>query len=386
VLDTPTSFSPDIAAALEEGLSPRELRRTITSQVDVILQDPRIASARRLVLTGSGDSLFAAVAALPAVKRWSRLDAVALSALDFARYEVPLLRSGDVAVTISNSGNSTRTQEAAILARASGIPTIGVTGSRDGPLASLVDHILHRPVARGERVAPQYARVMLNMTEYIASMMALLSFGAALGCRRGGVSGQWRDTILDRISAAIAAIPSAAYALEPSVARVTPGFEGADTVFCLGAGPSRGTADYAAAKFHEQGPINGVSQDLEEWAHLQYFLTLAWKDRAVVIVHAPQGNASDRAEEIVNGIADAGGRAFVVATPGHGKFDRAAYRLDVLPVVDELLTPILFHLPAQLLVLHLAQRAGVSSLPVSRQDAYRLIRHGLMRNSTNGLI
>ena len=73
-----------------------------------------------------------------------------------------------------------------------------------------------------------------------------------------------------------------------------------------------GTARYCAAKYHEQMPINGVSCDLEEWAHLEYFLTLSWGARSVVMVIAPNGNSLDRAREMVQGIGTAGGRAIVV--------------------------------------------------------------------------
>ena len=62
-----------------------------------------------------------------------------------------------------------------------------------------------------------------------------------------------------------------------------------DTIWAIGAGPSRGTAQYCAAKFHEQMPINGIGQDLEEWAHLEYFLTLKWGARGVVLGHRAAG-------------------------------------------------------------------------------------------------
>src|SRR2546429_239007 len=123
------------------------------------------------------------------------------------------------------------------------------------------------------------------------------------------------DAWAGRLDAALAAIGDVARHVEPSVEALARELDGADTIWVLGGGPSRGTADYLAAKFHEQLPWNGIAQDLEEWAHLQYFLTLAWKARSVVVVLAPPGNALDRAEELVQGIAAAGGRAVVVGPP-----------------------------------------------------------------------
>ena len=111
---------------------------------------------------------------------------------------------------------------------------------------------------------------------------------------------------------------------EQQAVEVAGELSGLDTIWIIGGGPSHGTARYCAAKFHEQLPWNGIPEDLEEWAHLQYFLTLSWNRRSTVIVIAPPGNSLDRAEELVEGIAGAGGRAIVVAHQGHGEFPLAA--------------------------------------------------------------
>ncbi len=104
-----------------------------------------------------------------------------------------------------------------------------------------------------------------------------------------------------------------------------------------------------------------------------------------MLVLAPPGNALDRAEELVEGIAGAGGRAVVVTQPGQGRFPGAHARLDVAGDVPELLTPLTYHVPAQLLVLHLARLAGVPLTPLKRQDDYRLIRKGIVREDATGL-
>jgi glucosamine 6-phosphate synthetase-like amidotransferase/phosphosugar isomerase protein len=105
----------------------------------------------------------------------------------------------------------------------------------------------------------------------------------------------------------------------------------------------------------------------------------------VVLVLGPPGNALDRAEELVAGIAAAGGRAVVVGHPTHGSFPGAHARLDVAVDTLELLTPVLYHVPVQLLVLHLARRAGVPLIPLRRQDDYWLIRGGVVRSTAAGL-
>lgn len=381
----PRRFADDFEYAVRAGLALPRLRPRVADGISALLVEPRFASKGRLLLTGSGDSLFAARSALPALRRWSGRLVEVLTSLEFARYEIPLLHSDDVVVAISNSGSSSRTRETMLLARQRGNFTVAVTGSVTGPLASLVDVVLHRPVQPLDSVDAAYGRVYLNMVEYLAALFTLYGLGLEIGTRAGPPVAPDRAAWLDEIEAAIAGIGEVARAVEPAVERLAADLRGLDTIWVIGGGPSRGTADYAAAKFHEQLPLNGVSQDLEEWAHLQYFLTLRWKARSVVVVLAPPGNALDRAEELVEGIGDAGGRAIVVAHPAHGRFGKAHARLDIPGDVHELVTPLTYHVPAQLLVLHLARLAGLPLIPLRRDDDYRLIRKGSVRAAPEGL-
>jgi len=381
----PQRFAEGLADAIDRGLDCRDLRLGLAPAIERLLADPRARGRGRLLLAGSGDSLFAATSVLPALRRWSGRPVQVVTSLDLARYEMPLLSADDVVVGVSNSGNSSRTREGMVLARGRGVLTVGVTGSRVGPLAGLVDHVLHRPVRPLDGVDAAYARVYLNMVEYLATLVALYVLGLALGRRAGRLSAEEETAWLAQLKAAVGGIGEAARAVEPGVEALAEELRGADTLWVIGAGPNRGTADYAAAKFHEQLPWNGVAQDLEEWAHLQYFLTLAWKARSVVLVLAPPGNALDRAEELVEGIAGAGGRAVVVGHPAHGRFPKAHARLDLPGELPEVLTPVTYHVPAQLLVLHLARLAGVPVTPLRRQDDDWLIRKGVVRETPGGL-
>jgi glutamine---fructose-6-phosphate transaminase (isomerizing) len=381
----PQRFAEELAVAVHRGVDCQALRLALAPAIAGLLDDRRAARTGRLLFTGSGDSLFAATSVLPALRRWSGHSAQVLTSLELARYEVPLLSSEDIVVGVSNAGSSSRTRETVLLAKERGALTVGVTGSSTGPLAGLADRVLHRPVQPVEGLDLSYGRVLLNTVEYVATLVTLYLLGLALGQRAGRLSGDEEALWLARIEAVVSAIGDAARAVEPAVALLADELRGGDTIWVIGAGPNRGTADYAAAKFQEQLPWNGVAQDLEEWAHLQYFLTLAWKARSIVVVLAPPGNALDRAEELVEGIAAAGGRAVVVGDPAHGRFPKAYARLDLPGDTPELLTPLTYHVPTQLLVLHLARLTGVPLTPLRRQDDYWLIRKGTVRETSAGL-
>ena len=153
-----------------------------------------------------------------------------------------------------------------------------------------------------------------------------------------------------------------------------------ENIWVIGAGPNRGTAEYAAAKFHEQIPINGVPQDLEEWAHLQYFLTLDWKEKSVIIILAPEGKALDRCMEILTGIKNANGTS-VLVTNSSNSLNRSNWDFPILFQIDELLTPVIFHIPSQLMAFHWARKRCVRPTPLRRLDNFWLIRKGQICDS-----
>jgi fructoselysine-6-P-deglycase FrlB-like protein len=195
----PQRFAEELAGAVGRGLDHRELRAALRPAIDDLLADPRAGRPGRLLFTGSGDSLFAATAALPALRRWSGRPAEVLSSIELARYEAPLLGRDDVVLAVSNSGNSSRTREAVLLSRERAGLTVGVTGSATGPLAGLADRVLHRPVRPPEGDGPAHARVYLHLVEYVATLVTLYELGLAAapaGCRsrksRRGAPGSTR--------------------------------------------------------------------------------------------------------------------------------------------------------------------------------------------------
>jgi glucosamine--fructose-6-phosphate aminotransferase (isomerizing) len=260
-----------------------------------------------------------------------------------------------------------------------------VTGSLTGMLAQQADLVVHRPVNEELGLPKHYGRCLLNFAEYMAVLYALYSLALALGEQRGRITPALRAAQLAHIERAIEAQGDIAASIEPAIATLSAQLEGIDTIWAIGAGPSRGTAMYCAAKFHEQMPINGIHGDLEEWAHLEYFLTLKWGARSVVMVIAPPGNSLDRAQEMVQGIGNAGGRAIVVHSGAQAQFPQAFLSLDLGFELDEWLSPLTYHLPAQLLVLHMAARAGVAHIPMLRHDGTWLIAKGIVRRSARDL-
>jgi glutamine---fructose-6-phosphate transaminase (isomerizing) len=379
------TFAADVAYAINHSLDLPRLRSVVGEHVAAAVRDERIVQSERILIGGSGDSLFAALSVAPAFRRWTGIATEAKTAMELARYETALLTPRDLVISVSNSGSSSRARETVLLAKDRGAVTLGITGSLTGALARQADRVVHRPVSEVPDLPAYYGRCFLNLTEYLAVLYALYAFALALGVKHGRISAAVQAAQLAEIERAIAAQADIAARIEPGIIALAKELDGIDTIWSIGAGPSRGTAQYSAAKFHEQMPINGIGGDLEEWAHLEYFLTLKWGRRSVVMVIAPPGNSLDRAQEMVRGIGDAGGRAIVVNAGSEITFPPAFARVDLGYPIEEWLSPLVYHLPAQLLVLHMAARAGIDHIPRRRVDDAWLIAKGIVRETAKAL-
>src|ERR1700676_3386088 len=302
------TFAADVAYAINHSLDLPRLRSVVGEHVAAAMRDERVARAERILIGGSGDSWFAALSVAPAFRRYTGIATEAKTAMELARYETPLLTPLALVISVSHSGSSSPARESVLLAKDRGATTLGVTGSLSGALARQADLVVHRPVSELPDLPAHYGRCFLNLAEYLAVLYALYAFALALGVKHGRLSAATQDAQLAAIERAIAAHADIAARIEPGIVALAKDLDGIDTIWAIGAGPSRGTAQYSAAKFHEQMPINGIGADLEEWAHLEYFLTLKWGARSVVMVIAPRGNSLDRAREIVQGISGPGGR------------------------------------------------------------------------------
>ena len=380
-----TQFASWFTTAVATGIDFDLLRKELTEGLDRLTDHPLFRPDAQVWMTGSGDSLFAAQVALPALERWTGFKGRVVSSMEFARYRSPLLTSEDALWAISNSGSAARTRETVALARDKHVLTVGITGSKTGPLASSVDTYFYRPVQDIASIPETNRGIFMNMNEFLVTLYSLYFVGLNLGVLRGRMTQDSADAILARCETAIHSIGALARDIEPGCEALAQNLESLDTIWIIGAGPSYGTARYCAAKLHEQLPWNGIPEDMEEWAHLQYFLTLEWKARSAVFVLAPPGNSLDRAEELVEGIHGVGGRAFVVAHPDRGTFPQAAREFRLAGDSDEFLSAFTYHLPLQLLILHLAARVGVDPFALRRADGYKLIRHGVVLDRTDTL-
>lgn len=318
---------------------------------------------KHLWLTGCGDSAFAGSAAALAFVKESKLPTRGIHAIDLARYEVRYLPQNSLAIGLSFSGKVGRTTEAAIQVQKFGHRFIALTNAPEGPLGMAAGEILPIDVP--------ILGFSPGTSSYVGMLMTLFSLAAEIASLKGS----------DNLKNALWEIPELAgetltickgAALE--AARVISPHE---WVAYLGAGPNEATAKFGAAKLFEGPQQVGISTNIEEWAHEEYFVS---KKGTPVVVVAPSGASIDRAREIVSEIDFLSAKALVISDQDLGS---NSLHLPIARAVPEELSPLLTCLPLALIGFYLAELRGKKSYNF-KDEATKIEHYETIHRATLG--
>jgi glucosamine--fructose-6-phosphate aminotransferase (isomerizing) len=336
---------PELLPRLVEAIEPRARR---------VLSTPEIYQVRQIILTGSGDSHIAAESAAPALRTWTGLPVQALKAMDVARYLTQGMKKhsqhlrGALVVCVSHSGEAARVVEAAQRTRAAGARTLALTASPDSRLSRAATNVLALEVPDAGAVP--------GTSSYCASLFGLYLLGLRMAEVRLCISMDTANALRHELTQLQVPMAHAIEVCEKPLAARAQAWAHCRVADILGSGPGAGAAAYAAAKLIEATGIHAVSQDIEEFFHLNYFV--AEPAEVATLVFAGAGSAaSSRTRELSRTLQDLG-RPFLLLTDD-ATFDLPEHSL-VLPVVPEWLTPLLGVVPATLLAAFWADRTGAA--------------------------
>jgi glutamine---fructose-6-phosphate transaminase (isomerizing) len=331
------------------------------------LPTAELAACEHVYLTGCGDSLYAGMAARMAFHRLARIPTDAVEALEFGRYTAELLPERSLVVGVSNSGKATRTVEALQCATDAGALSLAVTGDTTSRLAAAAKLVIDQRVERDGRVLTMpsnldstASRPSFGLANYLVSLTTLLALAAEIGRARGLVSDE-------EVARFHASLREAADTLDETVtgcadaAGVLAGRcagEGRDLII-LGAGPGLAMALFYGAKTYELARINGNVQQLEEWAHEQFFLC---GPRTELLLVAPAGRSTDRSQEVAATAVQLGAHVTVVTDPdGAAQWSAGDTPVDIVPVarpVPEELVGIPYVAPGEIFATQVAKLHG----------------------------
>jgi glutamine---fructose-6-phosphate transaminase (isomerizing) len=307
---------------------------------------PRQACRRwtSVLLTGCGDSYYAGLACELAFETWTGLPVDVQPSLQGGRYAIPSMRTPGVVFSVSHSGRVSRTIETVALARTYGLDSVAVTGNPDSPLT----HETHWTLAHKLQTGGQTPGVRSYTQAQLFLMLAAIYIGECreiLSPAQGVTLKQALLRTADIIEAGIDETNRLAQTLAEE-------WRDVGQFLIVGGGPSYANALFSAAKLVEACGVNAIGQDLEEWAHIQFFLRAP---RLPTILIAPPGRCFDRALELAEVIQGLSGLATMVGSHDERALKaHAAHYFGIYGRADEALSALLTSMPAELLACHLA--------------------------------
>ena len=300
---------------------------------------------RHIYTAGCGDSYYAGLACEMAFAQFCRLPVKALPAMSFARYEAARLPEDAVVFGISNSGAVARSIEAMAMAKAAGAVTIAVTGRPDSLIAQETDAAVAVPIDAMGR-SP-------GIRSYTVQLLSLLLCAIELGERRAVLSPEAAAVQRRQLRQVGASIEATIAAHDAVIKQLAETLREQETWVFVGAGPGYATALFSAAKLVESCGANAWAQDLEEWAHIQFFNR---QERTPTCLIIPPGPSMERAQELLPYVKDIG-RYTLLVTHQPQAFDAShADRILAVPqTVPEVFSPLVDCIAAELLAYHLAE-------------------------------
>ena len=284
----------------------------------------------RVVMTGSGDSGFAAMAVEHAFTQALGRPVWALPSASAARYGQG--RIDGLTAVISVSGEVRRTIEAAMAARNAGGQVVAITAGASSSLAGLADAVLVMP--------EPFTRSTPHTRDYTMTLLSLLVLLEALSGEPIPELDAWPGQVGELLPASLA--------WAERLAEAKASVDG--PVWFLGMGPDRGTAAYGALKFWEAGGSAAWWDDLEEFGHGSQ---LAARPGQLAVLFA-SGPAWGRAHEMRDGLERMGLSPAVIG-------DRAPEDAQclALPPIRPELSPLLSSIPPQALAYAFANQRGI---------------------------
>lgn len=302
------------------------------------LANLRLPGLNEVILTGSGDSLFAAMAVRALFEKQLDVPVYALSSMTTSRFR--RISGRTLVVPISVSGEVIRTREAALRSSDAGGRVLAVVANGDSRLAQESDGALIMP--------PPITRQTPHTRDYTLTLLALGVLCEALSGKRFDELDRWPRVVEETVGRSLRWAES----LLP-VSRDVP-------VWFLGAGPDHATAAYGALKFWEAGGSPAWYDDLEEFGHGPQLIA---RPGDVMVLIAPDPAAS-RALELVPGMARLGLRTILLASEAslgaHPGVDIASYALPSLG--DWRWSPFVSCIPVQALTYAVTTSRGIDTM------------------------
>ena len=301
---------------------------------------------QRISIVACGTASYAGYVAKYWFERLSRLPVEIDVASEFRYREAPL-RKGDLAIFISQSGETADTLAALRYAKAQGVHTLSVVNVPTSTIARESETVLRTLAGPEIGVASTKA--------FTCQLMVLAAMAVAAGTARGVLS-ESDETKLVHGLVEIPRLMAAALATEPQIEKLARELAKCKDVLYLGRGTSYPLALEGALKLKEISYIHAEGYAAGELKHGPIALI---DENMPVVVIAPHDRVFEKTVSNMQEVAARGGN-IILMTDAKGAAEATVESLVtiVLPDMGSTFTPMVYAVPVQLLAYHTAVVMG----------------------------
>jgi glucosamine--fructose-6-phosphate aminotransferase (isomerizing) len=301
---------------------------------------------QRISITACGTASYAGYIAKYWFERLARVPVELDVASEFRYREAPL-RKGDLAIFISQSGETADTLAALRYAKSQGLHTLSVVNVPTSTIARESETVL--PTLAGPEIG------VASTKAFTCQLMVLAAIAVAAGKARGELS----DADEARLVHGLVEIPrlmAAALATEPQIEKLARDISKSKDVLYLGRGTSYPLALEGALKLKEISYIHAEGYAAGELKHGPIALI---DENMPVVVIAPHDRVFEKTLSNMQEVAARGGN-IILMTDARGAAEATIEQLVtiVLPDMAATFTPMVYAIPVQLLAYHTAVIMG----------------------------
>jgi glutamine---fructose-6-phosphate transaminase (isomerizing) len=301
---------------------------------------------QRISITACGTASYAGYVAKYWFERLARVPVELDVASEFRYREAPL-RKGDLAIFISQSGETADTLAALRYAKAQGVHTLSVVNVPTSTIARESETML--PTLAGPEIG------VASTKAFTCQLMVLAAVAVAAGKARGELS----DADEAKLVHGLVEIPrlmAAALATEPQIEKLAREISKCSDVLYLGRGTSYPLALEGALKLKEISYIHAEGYAAGELKHGPIALI---DEKMPVVVIAPFDRVFEKTVSNMQEVAARGGN-IILMTDAKGASEATIESLVtiIMPDMAATFTPMVYAIPVQLLAYHTAVVMG----------------------------
>src|SRR5580765_3168085 len=297
---------------------------------------------QRINITACGTASYAGIVAKYWFERFARVPVEVDVASEFRYREAPL-RKGDLAIFISQSGETADTLAALRYAKAEGVHTVAVVNVPTSTIARESETVLQTLAGPEIGVASTKA--------FTCQLMVLANLAIAAGKARGELSDE-DETKLVHGLVEVPRLMAAALTSEPQIEKLARDISKSKDVLYLGRGTSYPLALEGALKLKEISYIHAEGYAAGELKHGPIALI---DENMPVVVIAPYDKVFEKTVSNMQEVAARGGNIILMTdAKGAGEATIQSLVTIVLPDMAVAFTPIFYAVPVQLLAYHTA--------------------------------